>query len=78
MSTNTDMARNKGFILSGPAEINVQRKQLKEIIDSLLPACTEPDLVTGMPFRAQAIIANPPAYGKICTLIISLHAKLEL
>ncbi|KAG6527271.1 hypothetical protein ZIOFF_009368 [Zingiber officinale] len=59
------MARNKGFILSGPGEINVQRKQLKEIIDSLLPACTEPDLVTGMPFRAQAIIANPPAYGHL-------------
>lgn len=59
------MARNKGFILSGPAEINTQRKQLKEIIDSLLPACTEPDLDSGMPFRAQAIIANPPAYGEI-------------
>ncbi|CAL9210595.1 unnamed protein product [Musa hybrid cultivar] len=59
------MARNKGFILSGPAEINTQRKQLKEIIDSLLPACTEPDLDSGMPFRAQAIIANPPAYGHL-------------
>ncbi|RWW32144.1 hypothetical protein GW17_00003199, partial [Ensete ventricosum] len=59
------MARNKGFILSGPAEINMQRKQLKEIIDSLLPACTEPDLDSGMAFRAQAIIANPPAYGEI-------------
>ncbi|XP_065046794.1 sterol 3-beta-glucosyltransferase UGT80B1 isoform X2 [Musa acuminata AAA Group] len=59
------MARNKGFILSGPAEINTQRKQLKEIIDSLLPACTESDLDSGMPFRAQAIIANPPAYGHL-------------
>lgn len=57
------MARNKGFLLSGPAEINIQRKQLKEIIDSLLPACTEPDMDTGVPFKAQAIIANPPAYG---------------
>lgn len=57
------MARNKGFLLSGPAEISIQRKQLKEIINSLLPACTEPDLETGVPFRAQAIIANPPAYG---------------
>ncbi|URE20047.1 Glycosyltransferase family 28 N-terminal domain [Musa troglodytarum] len=59
------MARNKGFILSGPTEINIQRKQLKEIIDSLLPACTGPDLDSGMPFRAQAIIANPPAYGHL-------------
>ncbi|XP_020092992.1 sterol 3-beta-glucosyltransferase UGT80B1 isoform X2 [Ananas comosus] len=57
------MARNKGFLLSGPAEISLQRKQLKEVIYSLLPACTEPDLDSGAPFRAQAIIANPPAYG---------------
>ncbi|KAL5714918.1 sterol 3beta-glucosyltransferase [Ranunculus cassubicifolius] len=57
------MARNKGFLPSSPGEIAVQRKQLKAIIDSLLPACTEPDLDTGTPFRAQAIIANPPSYG---------------
>ncbi|KAG9444269.1 hypothetical protein H6P81_015609 [Aristolochia fimbriata] len=57
------MARNKGFLPSGPSEISEQRKQLKMIIDSLLPACTEPDLETGVPFRAQAVIANPPAYG---------------
>ncbi|XP_020248076.1 sterol 3-beta-glucosyltransferase UGT80B1-like isoform X2 [Asparagus officinalis] len=57
------MARNKGFLLSGPAEISIQLKQLKEIIHSLLPACTEPDLETGACFKAQAIIANPPAYG---------------
>lgn len=59
-----DMARNKGFIPSGPGEISIQRKQLKAIIDSLLPACTEPDIETGAPFRVQAIIANPPAYGE--------------
>ncbi|XP_061345113.1 sterol 3-beta-glucosyltransferase UGT80B1 [Gastrolobium bilobum] len=57
------MARNKGLIPSGPADISMQMKQLKAIIDSLLPACTAPDLETGVPFRAQAIIANPPAYG---------------
>ncbi|KAK8965405.1 Sterol 3-beta-glucosyltransferase UGT80B1 [Platanthera guangdongensis] len=57
------MARSKGFLLAGPAEISIQRKQLKDIINSLLPACTEPDLETGASFRAQALIANPPAYG---------------
>ncbi|WOL18783.1 sterol 3-beta-glucosyltransferase UGT80B1 isoform X2 [Canna indica] len=59
------MARTKGFILSEPTKINEQRKQLKAIIDSLFPACTEPDLDSGMPFRAQAIIANPPALGHL-------------
>ncbi|KAB5568477.1 hypothetical protein DKX38_002270 [Salix brachista] len=57
------MARNKGFIPSAPGEISIQRKQLKAIIESLLAACTEPDMETGVPFKAQAIIANPPAYG---------------
>ncbi|XP_059631590.1 sterol 3-beta-glucosyltransferase UGT80B1 [Cornus florida] len=57
------MARNKGFIPSSPGEISIQRKQLKAIIESLLPACTEADMETGEPFRTQAIIANPPAYG---------------
>ncbi|XP_031121733.1 sterol 3-beta-glucosyltransferase UGT80B1-like isoform X2 [Ipomoea triloba] len=57
------MARNKGLVPSAPGEISVQRKQLKAIIQSLLPACTEPDIETGQPFRVQAIIANPPAYG---------------
>uniref|UniRef100_A0A0D9YHX4 Uncharacterized protein n=1 Tax=Oryza glumipatula TaxID=40148 RepID=A0A0D9YHX4_9ORYZ len=60
-----DMTKNKGFCLAGPTEISVQRKQLKEIIFSVLPACTEPDLDTGLPFRAQAIIANPPALGHL-------------
>ncbi|XP_060174861.1 sterol 3-beta-glucosyltransferase UGT80A2-like [Lycium barbarum] len=57
------MVKNKGFLPSGPSEIPTQRNQLKEIIYSLLPACKEPDMDTGVPFRADAIIANPPAYG---------------
>ncbi|KAF8775213.1 hypothetical protein HU200_004613 [Digitaria exilis] len=59
------MTKNKGFCLAAPTDIYAQRKQLKEIIFSVLPACTEPDLDTGIPFRAQAIIANPPAYGHL-------------
>ncbi|GJX73460.1 sterol 3-beta-glucosyltransferase UGT80A2 isoform X1 [Tanacetum coccineum] len=57
------MVKNKGFLPSGPSEIPVQRSQMKDIIYSLLPACKEPDPDTGIPFRAEAIIANPPAYG---------------
>ncbi|KAI9098373.1 hypothetical protein K1719_024998 [Acacia pycnantha] len=59
------MARNKGLIPSNPSEISIQRKQMEAIIDSLLPACTAPDLETGVHFRSQAIIANPPAYGHV-------------
>ncbi|KAL1565190.1 sterol 3beta-glucosyltransferase [Salvia divinorum] len=57
------MVKNKGFLPSGPSEIPIQRNQMKEIIYSLLPACKDPDMDTGIPFKADAIIANPPAYG---------------
>lgn len=61
------MARNKGLPLA-PGELSIQRKQLEAIIETILPACTEPDIKTGAPFRAQAIIANPPAYGTFMML----------
>ncbi|KAM0995245.1 hypothetical protein ACFX19_010797 [Malus domestica] len=57
------MVKNKGFLPSGPSEISIQRHQLREIIFSLLPACNEPDPDSKIPFKAEAIIANPPAYG---------------
>ncbi|XP_050242542.1 sterol 3-beta-glucosyltransferase UGT80A2-like isoform X1 [Quercus robur] len=57
------MVKNKGFLPSGPSEISIQRNQLKDIIYSLLPACLDPDPATNIPFKADAIIANPPAYG---------------
>ncbi|KAG0570975.1 hypothetical protein KC19_6G201900 [Ceratodon purpureus] len=59
------MVKNKGFLPSNPSEIPVQREQIKSIVYSLLAACTMPDLDTGIPFEAQAIIANPPAYGHV-------------
>ncbi|KAG9153473.1 hypothetical protein Leryth_018732 [Lithospermum erythrorhizon] len=57
------MVKNKGFLPSGPSEISTQRNQMKDIIYSLLSACKEPDVDSGIPFKADAIIANPPAYG---------------
>lgn len=58
------MQRNKGLPLA-PGELIIQRKQLKAIIESIQPACIEPDRETGVPFRAQAIIANPPVFGEV-------------
>ncbi|CAI9090928.1 OLC1v1025825C5 [Oldenlandia corymbosa var. corymbosa] len=57
------MVKNKGFLPSGPSEVHIQRNQIREIIFSLLPACVEPDPKTSVPFKVDAIIANPPAYG---------------
>ncbi|XP_052187110.1 sterol 3-beta-glucosyltransferase UGT80A2-like isoform X5 [Diospyros lotus] len=57
------MVKNKGFFPSEASEIHIQRHQIKDIIFSLLPACTDPDPRTKVPFKVDAIIANPPAYG---------------
>ncbi|CAI9767439.1 unnamed protein product [Fraxinus pennsylvanica] len=57
------MVKNKGFLPSGPSEIQIQRHQIKEIIFSLLPACVDADPITEVSFEVDAIIANPPAYG---------------
>ena len=66
------MVKNKGFLPSGPSEIAIQRKQIKEIIFSLLPACKDPDPDTGIPFKVDAIIANPPAYGQYISFILKV------
>lgn len=57
------MVKNKGFLPSEPSEIQIQRSQIKEIVFSLLPACTAHDPDSNVPFNVDAIIANPPAYG---------------
>ncbi|XP_050221886.1 sterol 3-beta-glucosyltransferase UGT80A2-like [Mercurialis annua] len=57
------MVKNKGFLPSAPSEIPIQRQQIRDIVFSLLPACNDPDPDTNVPFKADAIIANPPAYG---------------
>lgn len=70
------MVKNKGFLPSGPSEIPVQRNQMKEIIYSLLPACKDPDMDSNVPFKADAIIANPPAYGLINLSMLTLSSIL--
>ncbi|XP_058737429.1 sterol 3-beta-glucosyltransferase UGT80A2-like isoform X1 [Vicia villosa] len=57
------MVKNKGFLPSGPSEIQLQRSQIKSIIHSLLPACNSRYPDSNELFEADAIIANPPAYG---------------
>ncbi|XP_020234759.1 sterol 3-beta-glucosyltransferase UGT80A2 [Cajanus cajan] len=57
------MVKNKGFLPSGPSEIHIQRNQIKDIINTLLPACHSRYPESNALFKADAIIANPPAYG---------------
>ena len=62
------MVKNKGFLPSEPSEIQIQRRQIKEIIYSLLPACIDHDPDSKVAFKVDAIIANPPAYGNLKSL----------
>lgn len=65
--------RAKSILTTRPGDIGTQRQQLKAVIGSLLPACTQPDPVSALPFMAQAIIANPPAHGPLFIVTIILY-----
>ncbi|RLN35605.1 sterol 3-beta-glucosyltransferase UGT80A2-like isoform X1 [Panicum miliaceum] len=71
------MVKNKGFLPATPSEIPIQRKQIRDIIFSLLPACKDPDIDTGISFSADAIIANPAAYGPQYTNSHNFHNALD-
>ncbi|CAI5983950.1 unnamed protein product [Closterium sp. NIES-64] len=72
------MVKNKGFLPSSSAEVVQQWQQLESIIFSTWPACTHPDLASnGTPFRADAIIANPPVYGTCVPAIIAQPSCLR-
>jgi len=69
-----------GGILPGLdlSEVAEQRRQMRDILYSTWPACSEPDPDTpDKPFVADAIVANPPTYGHIhCAQ--KLHVPLHM
>ncbi|CAF1167531.1 unnamed protein product, partial [Didymodactylos carnosus] len=74
------MVKNSGIFPSFSSIINGDLKRntdhVHDIVHSCWQACTENDDETNRPFRAEAIIANPPSYGHIhCAekLSIPLH-----
>ncbi|CAF1083866.1 unnamed protein product [Didymodactylos carnosus] len=74
------MVKNAGIIPSVHSIVNgdiqKNRVQIVDILDSTWRACIEPDDESGEPFIADAIISNPPTFGHIhCAqkLSIPLH-----
>jgi hypothetical protein len=74
------MVKNAGIVPSVSSivagDIAKSRRMIGEILASTWKACIEDDDETGISFVAEAIIANPPAYGHIhCAqkLQIPLH-----
>ncbi|KAI0487705.1 sterol glucosyltransferase [Xylaria cf. heliscus] len=79
------MVKNPGLIPSMESlragDIQKKRKMVAEMLDGCWQACLSPDLRTGTPFVANAIIANPPSFAHIhCAqaLGIPLHLMFTM
>ncbi|KAF7545181.1 hypothetical protein G7Z17_g9369 [Cylindrodendrum hubeiense] len=63
------MVRNPGLIPSlktlRGGEIQKKREMVAEMLDGCWNSCLEPDPVSGRPFVADAIIANPPSFAHV-------------
>lgn len=46
-------------------DIGKKRAMISEVLDRCWKSCIEPDPDTGVPFIAEAIIANPPSFAHI-------------
>ena len=71
---NAGIVPSMSSIVAGDVAKN--RRTIGEILESTWKACVEDDDETGVPFVAEAIIANPPSYGHMhCAqkLQIPLH-----
>ena len=63
------MVKNPGLIPSMKSlragDIQLKRKMVSEMLTGCWKSCIEPDLQSGDPFVADAIIANPPSFAHI-------------
>jgi hypothetical protein len=58
-------------------EIRRKRIMIREMLDGCWESCIKPDLVTGHPFVADAIIANPPSFAHVhCAQALSVPVHL--
>ena len=79
MVKNAGIFPSMSSIVAG--DIAKNRRIMSDILASTWRACIEPDDETGIPFIAEAIIANPPSYGHIhCAqkLQIPLHMMFTM
>ena len=63
------MVRNPGLIPSMKSlwagDVQKKRAIIAQILDGCWQSCIEPDLHSGRPFVADAIIANPPSFAHV-------------
>jgi hypothetical protein len=76
---NAGIVPSISSIIAG--DVGKSRNTIAEILASTWKACIEDDDETGVPFTAEAIVANPPSYGHIhCAqkLQIPLHMMFTM
>ena len=63
------MVRNPGLIPSMKSlragDVQAKQKMVAEMLRGCWSSCIEPDPISGQPFIAEAIIANPPSFAHI-------------
>lgn len=63
------MVRNPGLIPSLKSlrrgDVQKKREMVAEMLDGCWRSCLEPDPVSGVPFVADAIVANPPSFAHV-------------
>ncbi|KAF4497109.1 sterol glucosyltransferase [Fusarium agapanthi] len=63
------MVKNPGLIPSlsslKEGDVSRKRKMIFEMLNGCWQSCIQPDLITGRPFVADAIIANPPSFAHV-------------
>jgi len=75
------MVKNPGIIPKVASiragDISKKQKMISEMLQGCWESCVKPDLVSGDPFIAEAIIANPPSFAHIhCAEALSIPVHL--
>ncbi|KAM0490394.1 hypothetical protein ACHAP8_011611 [Fusarium lateritium] len=75
------MVKNPGLIPSmkslAAGEIQKKRWMVQEMLEKFWHSCIRPDTLTGLPFVADAIIANPPSFAHVhCAQALGIPVHL--
>lgn len=75
------MVKNPGLIPSLKSlrggDIQKKRVMVAEMLDGCWQSCLQPDPISGRPFVADAIIANPPSFAHVhCAQAMSIPVHL--
>ncbi|EJP63533.1 sterol glucosyltransferase [Beauveria bassiana ARSEF 2860] len=75
MVKNPSLIPSMGSLVAG--EVQKKRHMVEEMLDGFWDSCLQDDPVTGKPFVADAIIANPPSFAHVhCAQALGIPVHL--